>query len=73
MEENEEEEELDPNAKRGITYQVLSETHSCICMKHKYLQQKLHGWIALITVAYATACLIIIKVLHFITMDTFCF
>lgn len=26
MEENEEEEELDPNAKRGITYQVLSDT-----------------------------------------------
>lgn len=52
MEENEEEEELDPNAKRGITYQVLSDTHSCICTKHEYLQQKLNGWSPLITVAY---------------------
>lgn len=73
MEENEEEEELDPNAKRGITYQVLSDTHSCICTKHEYLQQKLNGWSPLITVAYATACLIIIQALHFITMDTFVF
>lgn len=70
MEGNEEEEELDPNAKRGITYQVLSDTQSFICMKHEYLQQKLNG---LITVAYATACLIIIQALHFITMDTFVF
>lgn len=70
MEGNEEEEELDPNAKRGITYQVLSDTQSCIYLKHEYLQQKLNG---LITVAYATACLIIIQALHFITMDTFVF